>query len=177
MYWMSQKIEPSCFRTILLIASYTLLSWCSSISSNKTVMSISPSGRYSLVAKEPKYYTFAVGYFSKIIVLTLHIRLKVHIKDGKSCFMLFFWGFDIFIKLNNLVMESQNYVLHLFCWFGKPWVSLLGFRLLYFLYILRGDRFCLNRVLGCIESDYHGLLFRVFVELYFLGCSWLWPLL
>lgn len=88
-----------------MIASYTLLSWCSSTSSNKTVMSISPSGRYNLVAKEPKYYILAEGYFSKIMPLTLHIDKKLQFKDGDTGFMLPFGGPNIVIELNNFIME------------------------------------------------------------------------
>jgi|688.fasta_scaffold2662957_1 hypothetical protein len=75
------------------------------MSSNNTVMSISPSGRYNLVAKEPKYYILAEGYFSKIMPLTLHINTKLQFKDGNTSLMFPFGGPNVVIELNNFVVE------------------------------------------------------------------------
>ncbi len=138
------------------------------MSSRRTVISISPSGKYSFVAKEPKYSTLAVGYFSTIMVLTLKYDGNLHFENGKASLVLSLWGADVFVELDYLVVETQKHVLHLSCRSGQPWVGFFELCLLQFLDVFGVDRLCLQRDFGGVEANNYRLLRGLFIELDFL---------
>ena len=128
-------------------------------------MSISLSGRYNFVAKDPNTLTDTPGTTSSIFLLILNMIWRVLFESFKPIPMTFFRWLHIIVEVYNLVVESQKAIFNLKSRNCKPWGDIFLTNLLpCILFFIDNESYHPNIIF--FIDQFHRLLFWQFFFLF-----------